>query len=101
MAKGRLFYLSTLIGASLSAAMMAQVPAPSPNSTNTALTLDQAESLALTNQPRLLAAQLRSRAAAERIREARAGLLPTASFDVTGAEVADTVTATAAGNLTT
>jgi outer membrane protein len=101
MAKGRLSYLSTLIGASLSATMMAQVPAPSRNSTNTALTLDQAESLSLANQPRLLAAQLRSRAAAERIREAQAGLLPTASFDVTGAEVVDTGTATAAGNLTT
>jgi len=93
--------MSMLIGASLSGTMRSQTAVPPPNSTNTLLTLDQAESLALTNQPRLLAAQLRSRAAAERIREAGAGLLPTASFDATGAEVADTGTATAAGNLTT
>jgi outer membrane protein len=101
MAHGRLFTVAILIGAGLSTPAMPQATVPVRNSTDTSLTLDQAESLALTNQPRLLAAQLRSRAAAERIREARAGLLPTASFDATGAEVADTETATAAGNLTT
>jgi outer membrane protein len=101
MASGRLFCMAMLIGTALSATTVAQVSISSPNSPNTPLTLDQAENLALTNQPRLLAAQLRSRAAAERIREARAGLLPTVSFDATGAEVADTGTATAAGNLTT
>jgi outer membrane protein len=65
------------------------------------LTLEQAESIALGNQPRLLAAQLRARASAERIRQARAGLLPTVQFNATGALTADTGTSTAAGNLTT
>lgn len=65
------------------------------------LTLEQAESIAVVNQPRLLAAQLRARASAERIRQARAGLLPTVQFNATGAIVADVGTATAAGNITT
>ena len=65
------------------------------------LTLDQAESIAVANQPRLLAAQLRASASAERIRQARSGLLPTVQFNATGALVADVGTATAAGNLTT
>jgi outer membrane protein len=65
------------------------------------LTLAQAESIAIVNQPRILAAQLRSRAAAQRIREARSGLFPTIAFNATGAAVADSGTATAAGALTT
>ena len=65
------------------------------------LTLAQAESIALANQPRILAAQLRSRASAQRIREAQSGLLPTVAFNATGALVADTGTATAAGSITT
>jgi outer membrane protein len=65
------------------------------------LTLQEAESIAVANQPRLLAAQLRARASAERIRQARSGLLPTVQFNVTGALAADTGTATAAGNITT
>jgi outer membrane protein len=65
------------------------------------LTLAQAESIAIANQPRILAAQLRSRAAAQRIREARSGLFPTIAFNATGAAVADSGTATAAGALTT
>ena len=67
----------------------------------TTLTLEQAESIAVTNQPRLLAAQLRVRASAERIRQARSGLMPTVQFNATGALVADTGTATALGNITT
>jgi outer membrane protein len=63
--------------------------------------LAQAESIAVTNQPRILAARLRAQSAAQRIREARAGLLPTVAFNATGATVADTGTATAAGALTT
>jgi outer membrane protein len=65
------------------------------------LTLEEAENIALMNQPRLLAAQLRARASAQRIRQARAGLLPTVQFNATGAIVADVGTATAAGNITT
>jgi outer membrane protein len=65
------------------------------------LTLADAEAVALTNQPRLLAAQLRSRASAQRIRQARSAYLPTVGFNATGALVADTGTSTAAGNITT
>jgi outer membrane protein len=65
------------------------------------MTLDQAEAIAVAHQPQLLAAQSRAKAASERIREARSGLLPLAAFNATGARVADTGTATAAGALST
>jgi outer membrane protein len=71
-----------------------------PNAPAT-MTLAQAEAVAITNQPRLLAAQLRSQAAAQRIREARSELLPTLAFNATGVSVADTGASTAAGALTT
>ena len=67
----------------------------------TTLTLSQAESIAIAHQPRILAAQLRSMAAAQRIREARSSLLPTVAFNATGVSVADTGTSTAAGSITT
>jgi outer membrane protein len=66
-----------------------------------ALTLAQAETIAIANQPRILAAQLRAKASIQRIREARSALLPTVAFNATGVTVADTGTATAAGALTT
>jgi outer membrane protein len=72
-----------------------------PSASQTSLTLEQAESIAVTNQPRLLASQLRARASAERIPQARSGLLPTVQFNATGALTADTGTATAAGNIVT
>ena len=65
------------------------------------LTLAQAETIAIANQPRMLAAQLRARASVQRIREARSNLYPTIAFNATGVGVADTGTATAAGALTT
>jgi outer membrane protein len=65
------------------------------------LTLDQAETTALANQPRLLAAQLRARAYAKRIVETRSGYMPQLAFNATGVRVADTGTSTAAGNITT
>lgn len=65
------------------------------------LTLAQAEASALANQPRMLAAQLRARASGERIKEARAGYLPTLSFNATGVRVADVGTSLAAGYITT
>jgi outer membrane protein len=68
---------------------------------STPLTLEQAETMALANQPRMLAAQLRARSSAERVREARAGYQPTVAFNATGVRVADTGTSTAAGNITT
>jgi outer membrane protein len=63
--------------------------------------LEQAETAALANQPRMLAAQLRARSSAERVQEARAGYRPTVVFNVTGVRVADAGTSTAAGNITT
>ena len=65
------------------------------------LTLEQAEAAAVANQPRLLAEQLRARALAQRVRQARAGLEPIVGFNATGAMVADTETAMAAGALPT
>jgi outer membrane protein len=74
------------------------VPAPTSGAT---LTLNQAEATAVANQPRMLAAQQRAKASAERIREARSAFLPTAAFNATGVRVADTGTSIAAGNITT
>jgi outer membrane protein len=65
------------------------------------LTLAEAEAIALANQPRMLAAQQRAKAAADQIRETRSEYFPTLSFNATGARVADPGTATAAGNITT
>jgi outer membrane protein len=78
-----------------------QIGAAGPAASTLTLTLAQAESIAVANQPRLLASQLRARASAQRIREARSGLFPTVAFNATGVGVADTGTATAAGALTT
>ena len=79
------------------AVLLAQPGAVSP----TRLTLEQAETTALANQPKMLAAQLRARSYVERVREARAGYQPTVAFNATGVRVADTGTSTAAGNITT
>ncbi|HLI77489.1 MAG TPA: TolC family protein, partial [Acidobacteriaceae bacterium] len=70
-------------------------------STTEVLTLAQAEASALAKQPRMLAAQLRARASAERIKEARSGYLPTVNFNATGVRVADAGTSLAAGYITT
>lgn len=83
----------------LSFSMSAQ--AGSSQVSSSALTLAQAETAALVNQPRMLAAQLRARAAMARIREARSAYFPIVAFNATGATSADTGTATAAGSLTT
>lgn len=65
------------------------------------LSLEQAETIAVANQPRLLAEKFRAKAYAQRVREARAGLQPLVAFNATGALAVDTGTATAAGALTT
>jgi outer membrane protein len=65
------------------------------------LPLAQAEALALANQPKILAAQLRARASAQHINESRSALFPAASFNATGVRVADTGTAIASGAITT
>jgi outer membrane protein len=67
----------------------------------TELSIEQAETIAVANQPRLLAEQLRAKAYAQRIREVRSGLQPLVAFNATGALAADAGTSTAAGALTT
>ena len=91
----RYVLLASLWVASFASAQTPHAVVPSP------LSLEQAEALAVTHQPQLLAAQLRARAAGQRVREARAGFMPLATFNATGALVADAGTSTAAGNLTT
>jgi outer membrane protein len=81
-------------------AIQAQTAAP-PASSDQVLTMAEAEATAMTNQPRMLAAQERARASAQQIRGARSEYFPTVAFNATGAQVADTGTATAAGNITT
>jgi len=93
------------VGAALSYGQTSQISSspltPESEHAPTTLTLTQAESIAVANQPRLLAAQLRTRAAAQRVREARSGLFPTIAFNATGVAVADAGTSTATGALTT
>ncbi|MDE1162273.1 MAG: TolC family protein [Acidobacteriaceae bacterium] len=74
---------------------------PQVQTASVPLSLSQAESIAVANQPRMMAAQLRARAAKARVRETRSAYFPTASFNATGVEVADTGSSTAAGALTT
>jgi len=87
----------------LSGSASTTLPAQSGSTTITSqsLTLSDAETAALTNQPRMLAVQLRARAYSQRVLEARAGFLPTVGFNTTGVRVADAGTSTAAGNITT
>jgi outer membrane protein len=72
-----------------------------PASAGETLTLARAETIAVANQPRMLAAQQRAEAAANQIRESRSEYFPTAGFNATGVRVADPDTAIAAGNITT
>jgi len=92
------FIVFALLAGAVSASCQTQASALP---TGVPLTLEQAETIALANQPKMLAAQLRARASAERIRETRAGLFPMVGFNATGVRVADTGTSTAAGNITT
>ena len=96
MSQRRWFLATSLLCSSMLALAQTQTAASAGT-----LSLDQAETLAVSNQPRLLAAQLRAGAAGQRVRQARAAYLPIAAFNATGALVADTGTSTAAGNLTT
>jgi outer membrane protein len=89
---------AALLSASLNCAVLR---AQSGADSSASLTLSQVEATALTNQPRMQAAQLRARSSAERVREVKAGYLPTVMFNATGVLVADTGTSTAVGNITT
>jgi outer membrane protein len=65
------------------------------------LDLPHAESLAVANQPKMLAAQLRAKSIAERVKRAHSGYLPMVNFNATGSQVADSNSAIAAGALAT
>lgn len=75
--------------------------APEIKQAQTTLTLADAEAAAVQNQPRLLASQLRARAAQQQVRQARSAYLPTLEADATGVRVADPGSSRAAGYLTT
>jgi outer membrane protein len=95
-------FVPTLFGVLLcSAAVLLQAQSVNSAASQQPLTLAQTEAIALANQPRMLAAQLRARASAQRVKETRSNLYPTIAFNATGVGVADTGTATAAGALTT
>lgn len=65
-------------------------PAPSPNvasaSPGTALTLQQAEAIAIKNNPQITIGKLRALAAQQYVREARSALLPTANLSLTAVD---------------
>jgi outer membrane protein len=88
------FSITVLLSLGITMPLWSQAPTGS-------LDLAQAETVALSRQPRMLAAQLRARSMAERIRQARAGYLPVVNFNATGAQVADTGATVAAGALAT
>jgi outer membrane protein len=65
-------------------------PAPSPNSPSagpgTPLTLEQAEAIAIKNNPQITIGKLRALAAQQYVREARSALLPTANLSLTAVD---------------
>jgi len=76
--------LSSLLSAPLGAQTLAS-PAP-PASVGRALTLAQAEALALKNNPQISIGKLRALAAHHYVREARSALLPNAYLSVTAVD---------------
>jgi outer membrane protein len=76
-------------------------PARCQSALRAKLTLAEAESVAIGNQPRIVAARLRARASLQRVRQAKAGFQPTVGFNSTGVQVADPGTSIAAGAITT
>ena len=65
-------------------------PAPSPNAASagpgTPLTLQQAEAIAIKNNPQITVGKLRALAAQQYVREARSALLPTANLSLTAVD---------------
>jgi outer membrane protein len=72
-----------------------------PLNGDSVLTLRDADSIGLANQPRIQAAELRAAAAGQLVNEARSAYLPTLSANATGTVAGDRGTAVAAGALTT
>jgi outer membrane protein len=82
------------------AAASARTPTPASQSSENPLTLQQAESLALRNNPQITIGKLRALEARQYVRETRSALLPTAYLSVTGvdSEAGSRVTAGALNN---
>ncbi len=79
--------LSILICSPLPAQMPADSSAPTRSaSVGSELTLNQAEALALKNNPQITIGKLRALVARQYVREARSALLPTASLSVTAVD---------------
>jgi outer membrane protein len=60
--------------------------APGPTSSGRKLTVQEAEALALKNNPQITVGKLRALVAKQMVREARAALMPTANLSVTAAD---------------
>jgi outer membrane protein len=88
-----IFFLLTSI-ALLNVRVQAQVPPPLPDASASAgapgaasqLTLQQAEAIALKNNPQITIGKLRSLAAQQYVREARSALMPTAYLSLTAVD---------------
>jgi outer membrane protein len=86
-----IFFLLASI-ALLSVRVRAQAPPPPPDASasegaaGTALTLPQAEAIALKNNPQITIGKLRALAAQQYVREARSALLPTAYLSLTAVD---------------
>jgi outer membrane protein len=94
--------MATLIGLAAGTALLSAAPARGQTRDGlSVLTLQQAEALALREQPRLGAAELRAAAAGQLVNEARSAYLPTVTANMTGVVAANAGTAVSAGALTT
>ncbi len=91
-------WIALIASPTLHSTAQAQAPLPSPSSP---LTLDDAEKIAIRNQPRLLAAQLRARESLQRVLQVQSAFRPSLAFNATGVRVVDVGTSLASGNLTT
>jgi outer membrane protein len=99
----RYILASSILSILICSPLLAQMPADSPAPTRSAsvgreLTLNQAEALALKNNPQITIGKLRALVARQYVREARSALLPTASLSVTAVD-ANPGTRLAAGYL--
>jgi outer membrane protein len=88
-----LLLLLFLIAATYAGAQQAPVPPPpsSPGANTSArpLTIEEAESIGLKNNPQITVGQLEALEAQQFVREVRSALLPLASLNVTGVEAND------------
>jgi outer membrane protein len=85
-----LIFVASIIFFPLRVHAQAPPPAPSPNAPSagpgTPLTLQQAEAIAIKNNPQITIGRLRALAAQQYVREARSALLPTANLSLTAVD---------------